>query len=84
MTSQILFKYDVISDFHFVTTAKTACNRNFIVSPLFLNELTSNLVQEVKIKSLLIFGVQNNFSSLFITNEITFTQFLVVFEPNAC
>ena len=53
MTSKLLFKYDVISGVHCVSTAKNIYNRNFIVIPLFLKELSSNLVQEVKAKSLI-------------------------------
>ena len=50
MTSLPLFKYDVIFDFRFVETAKMPVISNFIVILLSLNELRSNLVQEVKIK----------------------------------
>ena len=55
MASEPLFKYDVISDFHYVKTAKNVCNCNLIVIPLSLKELSWNLVQQVKIKSLFIF-----------------------------
>ena len=50
MTSKPLFKYDVISDFHFhcIVTAKNASNSNLIVILLFLNDLKSHLVQEVQ------------------------------------
>ena len=48
MTSKSLFKYDVISDFHCIVTAKNASNSNFIVIPLFLNDVKSHLVQEVQ------------------------------------
>ena len=58
MTLQPLFKYDVISNFHCVAKAKNVCNRNFIVISLFLNELSSNLEQEVKIGSLFTFIAQ--------------------------
>ena len=54
MASSLLFTYGVVSDFHYVKTAKNVCNRNFIVIPLSLNELSTNLVQQVKIKRLFI------------------------------
>ena len=38
-----LFKYDVISDFPFVATAKMPVIRNFIENSLFLNEWSLNL-----------------------------------------
>ena len=39
MMSQLLFKYDVISDFRFVMTAKNVCIiSNFIVISLLLNQ----------------------------------------------
>ena len=50
MTSWPLFKHDVISGFRFVVTAKMSVISNFIVLSLFLKELSSNLVQEDKIK----------------------------------
>ena len=46
MTSKLLFKYDVISDFHYIMAAKIACHSNFIVIPSFLNDLSSHLVQD--------------------------------------
>ena len=55
MTSYPLFKYDVISYFHCVVKAKNVCNCSFIVILLFANELSSNLVQEVKIRSWFLF-----------------------------
>ena len=58
MTSWPLFKCDVISDFNCIATAKNVSNRNFIVIPLFLNEVSSNLVHGVKIRSWFIFVAQ--------------------------
>ena len=49
-----MFKYDVISDLDWVATAKNVYNRNFIVILLLLNELSSNLIQQFKIRRLFI------------------------------
>ena len=48
MTSKPLFKYDGISDFHCIVTAKNASHGNFTVILLFINDLSSHLVQEVQ------------------------------------
>ena len=50
MTSYPLFQYDVISDLCFVVTAKNDYIGKVIVISLLLNDLSSNLVQEVRIK----------------------------------
>ena len=44
-----------MSDFHCAPTAKNVCNHKFIPIPLFPNELSLNLVQKIKIKSLFTF-----------------------------
>ena len=55
-------------------------NRNVIVIQLSFSELSSNLVQGVKTVKCInyICNSENNLSSLFITNEITFTRLLVI------
>ena len=74
-----LFKYDVVSDFHCITTTKNASNSNLIEIALFVNELSSNLVQGAKTKSWFLFVAENCFFSLFFINKITFIHFLAIF-----
>ena len=60
-------------------TAKMSVISNYIVVSLFVDELSSNLVQKVEIGSLFIFIAQKLIASLFVKNEQTLTQILVIF-----
>ena len=65
-----------IFDFHYVMTAKNSVVSNFIVISMFLNESSSKLVQEVKLRGLFIFLAQKDnflhYFSLIIDPIITY------------
>ena len=69
-----------MSDFHSVETAKMSVNSNFILISMFFNELSSDLLYEVKIISLFIFLAQNQFSSLFVTKKKLQLKLLLLFS----
>ena len=70
-----------LTDIHCVVAAKNICSCNFIVIPMFLKEISTTLVQEVKIGSLFTFVAQKQLSFIIYYKSdnlySVFAQFLV-------